>query len=138
MVVSSNHLFIGDNSEFEIWAWFWSVYPFWVDDSLRTWKIHHYLPMVAIGCLLPIIHLVGDSRKFEIWGIFWGLTPIFLTVNFRDFSEFCRGIIACHFLPLSVWFLWDFKFKRAKDHHFTLITHTSLQVEFFHSLFGKE
>ena len=34
----------------EIEAYFEVLYPFWVVDSLRTLKIHHYLSLVTIGC----------------------------------------------------------------------------------------
>ena len=39
---------MGDNREIE--AYFEVLYPFWVDDSLRTLKVHHYLSLVTIGC----------------------------------------------------------------------------------------
>ena len=33
---------VGDNKEFEVWAYFEVLYPLWVFDSLRTLKIHHW------------------------------------------------------------------------------------------------
>ena len=39
---------VGDNREIE--AYFEVLYPFWVVDSLRTLKVHHYLCLVIIGC----------------------------------------------------------------------------------------
>ena len=39
---------VGDNREIE--AYFEVLYPFWVVDSLRTLKVHHYLSLVTIGC----------------------------------------------------------------------------------------
>ena len=38
----------------EIEAYFEVLYPFWVVDSLRTLKVHHYLSLVTIGC--PLTH----------------------------------------------------------------------------------
>ena len=39
---------VGDNREIE--AYFEMLYPFWVVDSLRTLKVHHYLCLDTMGC----------------------------------------------------------------------------------------
>ena len=59
-VSPSNHLF--NQGIWYFLAYFESLYLFWVDDSLRTLKVHQCL-------LLPNTHLVGEKMEFDIWDI---------------------------------------------------------------------
>ena len=58
---------------------FKTLYPFWLDDSLKTLMIQE------------IIQLVGDNSEFE--DIFWGVIPICMWIDslrtwFRNNGEF--------------------------------------------------
>ena len=47
-------------------VYFEFLYPLWMVDSLRTSKVHHWMPLDTIGCPLATIDLVGDNREFDI------------------------------------------------------------------------
>ena len=93
---------VGDNREIE--AYFEVLYPFWVVDSLRTLKAHHYLSLVTIGC---------SQQLFIKWEIIGNLNfEAYFEVLYLFLVVYCartlRMIIVCLWLPLVALFIHSF------------------------------
>ena len=71
-------------------------YSLWVEDCLRTLKIHHGLPLVT-NCCLATTQSVDVIRNLKFEAYFHCFTPN----GWSIVSELQGFILCCHWLPIA-------------------------------------